>query len=108
MKQVDLSVNVPAPDYGAGSVVLNDCQVCSGRRFFIEPDREELRMLMGCYRCGNQVDVPIIEMQGFSLSRWKNPFERGRLYSLLVPLYEFWNSSNLPFDWRGMDGSAGS
>lgn len=82
-------------------MVLNDCLTCRGRRFFIEPDDAQDLLLMGCYQCGNHVDIPLSRIAGFSLRRWQDPLERGSLYKVLAPLYEHWNLSNAEFDWRG-------
>lgn len=82
-------------------VALNDCLVCRGRHFYIEPDEDENLMLMGCYRCGNRVDISIACLVEFPLHRWKDPIERHHMYQRLDPLYDQWNQLNEPFDWRG-------
>ncbi len=74
--------------------VLNNCLVCRGRHFYIEPDEEEVRMLMGCYCCGNRVGMPIGNISGFSLEQWENPAKRRWMYDSLAPLYGLWNQSN--------------
>lgn len=96
---MDEPVSLTEPD--TALIVLNDCLVCRGRHFYIEPDEDEVLMLMGCYHCGNRVDFPIAHLAGFSLHRWKDPFERRWMYRELWPLYGQWNQSNETFDWRG-------
>ncbi|TNE77128.1 MAG: hypothetical protein EP334_07250 [Gammaproteobacteria bacterium] len=82
-------------------IVLNNCWVCRGRRFYVEPDEGESLLLMGCYQCDNQVDLPISALDGFSLQCWKNPTERAQMFACLSPLYDHWNAANEQFDWRG-------
>lgn len=69
-RQIHPSGNTTIQGFLGNPTLLNDCLVC--RLFVVEPNEDETVILMGCYRRGNSVNIPIPRMEGFSLNYWSS------------------------------------